>query len=178
MGKTFKKQGLQEFKARIGRVDSFYARHGFSKPIVSNRCERPVLWSIIGFAWIGFVISIAENRAYLEESLAQGALSAQHRDWILYALAALVVVSAIKLGFHAMRCLLRGREQRGVSGSLLVGALGAIVVTQIPADALHGGVEVLGAGTQAILLAATDTAEKTIGVDTSTIAFVSRSITD
>lgn len=176
MKRTVRKLGQQDFRDRLKRVDGHFARHGYSKSVIRNRNERPMLWTFIAFVWIFFVISVAENRDYLEASLAQGSLTAELRDYVLYALTGLVVVSGVALGFHLVRFLFKGRDFRGASGSVLAGACGAILLTQAPAAALQDGVSVLTGTSQLLASVVSNGAQDITGIDVSDVRFVSKAM--
>ena len=174
MKRRFQKLGQVEFQSRVGRVDSHFARFGYSKTVIRNRNERPVLWAIIGFVWIFFVISIAQNGEYLRSSLSQGNLPAEYRDYILYALTGLVAISTISLGFHVIRCLFKGRDHRGASGSIVAGALGAILLTQAPQAVLQDSLSVVMGGE--LMAAVADEAQTVTGFNMAKIRYVTRQI--
>lgn len=177
MKRNVRKLGKQDFQERLQRVDGHFAKHGYAQTIVRNRNERPYLWTIIGFIWIFFVVSIAENRAYLETSLAQGSLPAAFRDYVFYALTGLVVISVVALGFHLLRFLFKKPDFRGASGSLLAGALGAVMLTQLPPALLQDSANAVFGTGQVLAGMVSDPAISAPDINISNVNFVS-GITD
>ncbi|MHA6324143.1 hypothetical protein [Roseivivax sp. CAU 1753] len=163
--------GQDEFRARVGRIDGHFARTGRSKSNIRNRNEHPVFWAIIGLVWFLFVISVARNHDYLSDSLMQGTLSAEHRDYLLYGLTALIMVSTVALGFHLIRCLFKARGDRGASGSIVIGALAAMMLTQMPDGLIQDSFSAL-TGTSELLASASDTAQGAIGINIDKIRYV------
>lgn len=173
MKRNVRKLGQQDFRDRLQRVDGHFARHGYAKTIVRNRNERPWLWTVIGFIWIFLVVSIAENRDYLEASLAQGSLQAEFRDYIFYALTGLVMVSVVALGFHLLRFLFKRRDFRGASGSILAGALGAVMLTQAPPTLLKDSANAVFGTGQVLAGMIGDPGIPAPGIDISNVDYVS-----
>ncbi len=173
MKRCVRKLGKQDFHVRVGRVDWYFAKNGYAKAIIRNRNERPVMWAFAAFIWILFVISIAENRTYLETSLVQGSLPAEMHGWVFYALGGLIMISAVTLGFHFVRYVFKPREFRGASGSVLVGALGAILLNQAPPDLLQDGFSALTGTSQLLAAAMGDGARDVTGLNISSVRFVS-----
>ncbi|MFD1341754.1 hypothetical protein [Litorisediminicola beolgyonensis] len=174
MTQTFRKLTQSDFQSRIARVDPFFARHGVCRVARTQRVSNPVLWTVIGFGWIYFVVTIGRRRDWLEQSLAQGSLPEHMRDWVLAGLAALIGVTAVMMVLHLARFLLRRRGQRGASGNILAGALGALMLVNAPADMLTGGAQGMGGSVGAFLTAALDsTHTPDASLDVSDIRLVS-----
>ena len=174
MQRALQKLDHGNFTARRKRVDPFYAKHGFCRPRRSNPNAHPILATLFGFGWIYFVISVAQNRGHFEQSLLQGTLDSRYHDEIIIGLTLLVTLSVVAIGVHAFRFLLRRRGERGASGSILVGALGALMLAGTPAEVLTGP-DGLGSTANA-LLASLDDPAPTMGIDAGSVALVSSSL--
>lgn len=175
MTQPFRKLTQKDFQSRIARVDPFFARHGVCRIKPATRVSNPLLWTTLGFGWIYLVITIGRRRAWLEESLSQGSLPDHMRDWILAGLAALIGVTAVMLMLHLARFLFRRRGQRGASGNILAGAIGALMLVNAPVDTFTGA-SGLGANMGEFLSAALDSRHDTApSLDVSDIRLVSSS---
>lgn len=174
MKRTCRKLDQNDFRARIGRIDAHHRKIGLIQPGPGRRNEHPIFWTAVGFVWIFFVLIVGKNLEWLQGSLAQGALSAQQREWVLYAVVAIIMVSLVKIGFHVLRLVLGRKGNRGASGSLVLGAIAAGVLAYAPADLVEQGLQQLGDGSGDMLLAAADEAHAAISVSVSSVTFVSQ----
>lgn len=174
MKRTCRKLDQNDFRDRIGRIDAHHRKIGLIQPGPRRRNEHPIFWTVVGFVWIFFVLMIGKNLEWLQDSLTQGALSERQRDWVLYAVVAIIMVSLVKIGFHALRLVIGRKGHRGASGSLVLGALAAGVLAYAPADLMEQGLQKLGDGSGEVLLAAADEAHAAISVSVSSVTFVSQ----
>lgn len=178
MTKTHAHSAHDVFQARIKRVDPHFARHGVSKRQYTNINKRPVLSVLMGFGWVYFVVSIAKNRDMVKSSLAQGTLGADVQLWIMGGLGLFMILSLFMIAFHTSRFFLKGRDQRGASGSILLGGLAAIMLLSTPPSAYQTITDGVLSGSSGVLMAALDTAGQNgvdldLDVDVSGLALVS-----
>ncbi|MCR8546318.1 hypothetical protein M4578_00645 [Salipiger sp. P9] len=163
----------EDFQARVKRVDPQYFRHGPRK-IHQSGTARPFLFLSMGFAWAYLVISVARNRAYVEQSLLQGSLPAEYHGYIFHGLAALLSVSAVMMLLHLFRyCLRRSGPAKRNSGGLLMGATAAALLVYTPPGVFETGFGMLDDNSRAVILAASSGVKNAVPVDFASVAFVS-----
>ncbi len=171
---SFRKQTRADFRRRIKRVDPAYYRWGESGAARDTTANRPLGSALTGFLWAYLVISVASNRAYLENSLNQGSLGAEYHDMIFAGLSVLLVLSFLALGLHILRFFIKRGGKRRNSGGMLVGALGAMVLVYTPADVWTTGYGMLDDNSRAMLLTASATVDDALpNVDLGNVVLVS-----
>jgi hypothetical protein len=168
---SIRKQTHDDFKARVGRVDPAFARSG-GRETQAAAAVSPLPWIVAGFGWMYLAAGVARNRDAMAASLVQGSLPVQAHAWIMGAMAALLGITAILMVAHAARFALRRRGNRGTSGAILGGALGALVLSYMPAGTLQTGLGLLDDNSRGLILAANGTVKETVGLDFQGVAFV------
>ncbi|MBV2361018.1 hypothetical protein KUH32_14735 [Thalassococcus sp. CAU 1522] len=173
MKRSFRKQTQDDFRQRVKRIDPVYAGGGLV-PAKDTTPRRPVLSVLMGFAWVYIVITVANNRDTIEISLTQGALDPRLHSWVFGALAALLMISAVMLGIHVLRFFAKSAAKRGNSGSVLAGALGAVLLIYTPPGVWDAGFRMLDSNSRGVLQSATQTLGDALpGVDFNKAIFVS-----
>lgn len=171
---AFTKQTQGDFQARLKRVDPAFARHGHAAYAKNETPTRPVFWTLAGFGWFYLVISVARNKSYIRDSLAQGSLPSHYHDAIFAALAAILAVSAVILILHIVSFFAKRGPKRSNSRGILIGALAAGALVYTPPSVLQTGFGMLDPNAQSLLLAAHSGVKKSVpGVDWDNIALVS-----
>ncbi|MCE0507164.1 hypothetical protein LR948_17480 [Roseivivax sp. GX 12232] len=176
MQRRFRKLDQADFRARVTRLDPHYARHGVSRARPRAQSERPALWAMLGFSLSLCLTALVQNRAAISESLAQGSLGADHRLWLLGGVTALAIYGVLRLAAFALQCLFAKRARRGAPGGLVVGALGALLVLQVPSETYRAGLALLGAEGDRIARDASRGAQERLNIDAAELRFVSRTI--
>lgn len=168
--RTFEKQTHAEFRKRIKRVDPSFYRWGERGNARDATVKRPFASLLGGFIGAYVIVSVSNNRDYLESSLMQGSLDGQLQEKIMMALAALVAISFILVGVHVFRFLvLRRGGKKSNSGALLTGVLGALMLIYTPASVWQTGFGMMDDTSRSLMLAASDAT----GVDFGKAVFVS-----
>ncbi|MBN9888037.1 hypothetical protein [Salipiger abyssi] len=172
---AFRKMTRDDFNTRVERLDPQYFRGG-NAANVQTCCTsaRPFLCLLLGFGWAYLIFSIAEKRNLIETSLLRGSIPAQYHDYIFYALAALLSVSAVMLAIHVMRYafMRRGRPARSNSGGLLAGATMAAALVYTPTSVFEAGFGLLDDDSQSFIMATSQGVREAIPAELTSVAFI------
>jgi hypothetical protein len=165
---AFGKLDHVDFGRRVKRVDPRFHRMGDRAYAKDTTKPNAVGAALIGFGWAYIVAAIGSNRAHIEASLGQGALSAQTQYWIVSVLAALLAASLVMLAVHLVRVFLTKGARRKNSRALLVGALAAFCLFYTPQVVWTTGFGMLDGHSQDFLASAGEMVEGTfpgLGID-------------
>ncbi|EPX80394.1 hypothetical protein [Salipiger mucosus] len=171
---AFRKMTRDDFDARLGRMNADQSRGAGSKARRNADREHPFLYLLAGFGSAYLVMTVARNREAIEASLRQGSLPAQYGDWVLGGTAALLAVSAVMLGLHVFRLVLRRGTDRRNSGGLLAGVIAAGALIHTPPSVVDAAYGMLDGNSRDLIVAATSSVQDNFpGIDFSTAAFTS-----
>ncbi|APZ54956.1 hypothetical protein [Salipiger abyssi] len=172
---AFRKMTRDDFNTRVKRLDPQYFQHGDTKPVATCRATaHPYLCLLLGFGWAYLIFAIAGKRSLIETSLMRGSIPVQYHDYIFYALAALLAVSAVMLAIHVLRyvCLRRGRPGRSNSGGLLVGAAAAAALAYMPSSVLEAGFGLLDDNSKTFIMATSQGVREAMPAELTSVAFI------
>ena len=171
---AIRKQTHRDFESRLKRLDPHFARHGHTTYGKDMTPSRPVFWTLAGFGWFYLVISISNNKAFIEQSLLQGSLQQQHQNIIIAGLGAMLAISGVMLLLHLFRIFAKPGAKRSNSKGVLMGALAALALVYTPPSVFHAGYGMIDSNSRSLLLAAHSTVTNSVpGVDWDKIALVS-----
>ncbi|MDU8911299.1 hypothetical protein [Aestuariicoccus sp. MJ-SS9] len=174
-GYSFRKQTRDDFTRRIEAVDPSHNRRSNRRaPREDKTPSHPFVSLIMGFSWFYVVVTVANNRSRIEESLVQGSLPVEYHGMVFNLLAALITVSGVFLMVHLFRVLGRTGAKRANSSGLLTGAGLAVALIYTPPEMVHAGIGMLDDNSRSLIQVAQDTVRETLpGVDFGSIALVS-----
>ncbi|KMK67526.1 hypothetical protein [Puniceibacterium sp. IMCC21224] len=171
---AFRKQSKTDFNDRLRRLNSSHGSAGSYRQGADTNSARPILFTLLGFAWFYTVITVAERKSHLKLSLVQGNLPAQYHDMIMAGLGALLAVSGVMLVLHLVRYLMKRGAKRSNSGGILVGALVAATLVYTPPSVFEAGFGMLDSNSRSLIMAASSTVTGNVsGLDWSAIQLVS-----
>ncbi|WGW02933.1 hypothetical protein [Tropicibacter oceani] len=174
MARTLRKQTHQDFRRRIKSVDPTFYRNGERGAMKDATAQRPIGSALLGFGWAYLVISVANNRTVIEQSLHQGNLHTDYHGYVLMALAALLAASGVMLLLHLVRYFTKTGGKKRNSGGLLVGALGALVLVYTPTSVWDAGFDMMDGNSRSFVQTASATMSGAIpSIDLGSVAFVS-----
>lgn len=170
MARSFRKQDHTDFRRRVKTVDPVFYRWGEKGTRKDATVQRPMTSALLGFGWGYLVVAVANNRELIETSLRQGNLTRDIQGYIMMAMAGLLAASFVMLLLHLFRYVTKRGAKRRNSGGLLIGALGALVLSYTPASVWDFGLEMMDGNSRAFVQNASDVIP---GLDLSGVAFVS-----
>lgn len=174
MGRSFRKQDHTDFRRRVKTVDPVFYRWGEKGTRRDATVQRPIGSTILGFGWAYLIVAVANNRQLIESSLRQGNLTQDVQGCIMMVMAGLLAASGIMLLLHLFRYFAKGGAKRRNSGGLLIGALGALVLSYTPASVWNMGLQMMDGNSRAFVQTASSTVNDAIpGLNLSGVAFVS-----
>lgn len=154
MSTAFRKLSQVDFRKRVARVDSRFARMGPAAYAKDRTPARPLSMALMGFGWIYLVASISNRRDHITASLSQGNLPDHYHQWIFSGLAVMLAASMVLLLLHVVRYFAKSDGKKKNSGGILLGALLAVALFHTPAGVWQGGLGMLDQHSQRMILAA------------------------